>query len=268
MLLYLKNLFLETWKKTNTESIEFINKQKGLNPNVIIILIYTSICLACTNYMGNIYLYTEYLNNHSLYFKTNIYPILINPNTQIFIYLIFWVFILILFYILIPVILIKYIFKEKLSNYGIYFKNLKKDSSLYFYMLLFMIPLVFIVSTNKSFQLVYPFFKPPKGQLMPLFFYWEIAYFINFIAVEFFFRGFMLHGLKNQFGVYSIFIMVIPYCCIHFHKPFAEAMASIIAGIILGTLSLKSKSIFWGVVIHFSVAICMDLMALWQAGYF
>ena len=69
MLLYLKNLFLETWQKTNTESIEFINKQKGLNPNVIIILIYTSICLACTNYMGNIYLYTEYLNNHSLYFN-------------------------------------------------------------------------------------------------------------------------------------------------------------------------------------------------------
>jgi membrane protease YdiL (CAAX protease family) len=97
---------------------------------------------------------------------------------------------------------------------------------------------------------------------------WQILYFVQFICVEFFFRGFLLHGLKQKFGYYSVFIMTIPYCMIHFGKPMPETFSAIIAGIILGTLSLKSNSIWLGVAIHYSVAITMDLAAIWQLGYF
>ena len=60
--------------------------------------------------------------------------------------------------------------------------------------------------------------------------------------------------------------MTIPYCMIHFGKPMPEAIAAILAGIILGTLSLKSKNIWLGVLIHCSVALTMDLCSLWQKG--
>jgi len=53
---------------------------------------------------------------------------------------------------------------------------------------------------------------------------------------------------------------------IHFGKPFPETMAAIIAGIVLGTLSLKSRTIWMGVLIHYSVALTMDLSAVWQKG--
>ena len=78
----------------------------------------------------------------------------------------------------------------------------------------------------------------------------------------------MLHGIKKRFGFYSIWIMMIPYMMIHFQKPMPETIGAIFAGIILGTLSLKSRSIWLGVAIHYSVAITMDLAALWQKGYF
>lgn len=58
--------------------------------------------------------------------------------------------------------------------------------------------------------------------------------------------------------------MVIPYCIIHFGKPMTE---SIVAIIVLGFLSLKSKSILPGILIHYSVAIIMDFEALYQKGY-
>ena len=61
--------------------------------------------------------------------------------------------------------------------------------------------------------------------------------------------------------------MVVPYCMIHFGKPMAETIAAIVAGIALGILSLKSKSIP-GIFIHYSVAIAMDFAALYQKGYF
>ncbi len=76
----------------------------------------------------------------------------------------------------------------------------------------------------------------------------------------------MIHGTKQVFGFYSVFVMTIPYCMIHFGKPMPETIAAIVAGIVLGVLSLKSRSIWMGVAIHYSVAITMDLCSLYQKG--
>jgi membrane protease YdiL (CAAX protease family) len=53
---------------------------------------------------------------------------------------------------------------------------------------------------------------------------------------------------------------------IHFGKPLPEAIGSIVAGYILGYLSLKSKNIFPGMILHISVALTMDLLSLWHRG--
>jgi hypothetical protein len=53
---------------------------------------------------------------------------------------------------------------------------------------------------------------------------------------------------------------------VHFGKPFGETIAAIFAGLILGTLSLKSRSIVLGIIIHYSVAITMDIFALYREG--
>jgi hypothetical protein len=45
-----------------------------------------------------------------------------------------------------------------------------------------------------------------------------------------------------------------------------EALAAIVGGIALGTLSLKTRSIWWGAALHIAVAATMDLLALWHAG--
>jgi membrane protease YdiL (CAAX protease family) len=53
---------------------------------------------------------------------------------------------------------------------------------------------------------------------------------------------------------------------LHYGKPMLEALAAIIGGIGLGTLSLKTKSVWWGAALHISIAITMDLSALSHAG--
>ena len=86
------------------------------------------------------------------------------------------------------------------------------------------------------------------------------------MSLEFFFRGFLVHGLKRRFGFYCIVIAVMPYCMIHFGKPMPETLGAIFAGLALGTLSLFTRSIWLGVAIHVSVAVSMDLIALWYRG--
>lgn len=76
----------------------------------------------------------------------------------------------------------------------------------------------------------------------------------------------MVFGLEKNFGIYSIFISTIPYCMIHFGKPFPETIGAVIAGIVLGYLSLKSRSVIPGFILHCTVGVGMDLAALWQKG--
>lgn len=183
--------------------------------------------------------------------------------------LIYWASNVIFFYVVPPVILIKFVFKQNFSDYGLKFSGAFKDYKLYCIMLCVMIPLVLFFSHTQSFQERYPFYDVQKGEsFYPNFIIWEIFYLVQFFALEFFFRGFMLHGTKHRFGFYSVFVMTIPYCMIHYGKPFPETIAAIIAGIVLGTLSLKSRSIWLGVAIHYSVAITMDLCSLGQKGFF
>jgi membrane protease YdiL (CAAX protease family) len=97
---------------------------------------------------------------------------------------------------------------------------------------------------------------------------WEVVYAVQFVALEFFFRGFLVHGLKHRFGVYSVLVMTVPYCMIHFGKPMPEATASIIAGVALGLVSLATRSIWLGAALHISVAWGMDAACLARRGLF
>ena len=95
---------------------------------------------------------------------------------------------------------------------------------------------------------------------------WELIYFLQFFGLEFFFRGFLLHSLKPSIGIYSIFVMMVPYCMIHWGKPIPETFAAIFAGIFLGWLSYRNGNIWMGLVLHCTVAFSMDVMSLFNKG--
>jgi membrane protease YdiL (CAAX protease family) len=50
-------------------------------------------------------------------------------------------------------------------------------------------------------------------------------------------------------------------------KPPVEAAASIVGGLVMGTLAWRTKSIWWGVGVHVAVATVMDLMSLGHKGF-
>ena len=56
--------------------------------------------------------------------------------------------------------------------------------------------------------------------------------------------------------------MAVPYCMIHYGKPYLEACGAMVAGVVLGSLSMKTRSIYPGFLVHVTVAILMDILAL------
>ena len=255
------SIFVDTFKKIELEK-EHSNQ---FDKSVLLIFISSALSLVFIQYIGDLdfikSLKINWLNEAIKSIQQNF------PNNRLF-ELTYWVSIIFICYFVLPAIIIKTVLKQSLIDYGLSFKGIFNSYKTYLLFFLFMLPLVIFISFSESFQNKYPFYQPHNEGLFPNFFIWQCFYFLQFFALEFFFRGFMVHGLKKKFGLYSIFIMMIPYCMIHFQKPMPETIGAIIAGIVLGSLSLKSKSIWLGVAIHYSVAITMDIAALWQKGYF
>jgi membrane protease YdiL (CAAX protease family) len=179
--------------------------------------------------------------------------------------LIWWVSVINFSYLIIPVLFLK-LNKQKLSSYGLNFKIEKK--AFYYFILCFglMFPATLLFSSQDDFLERYPFYKSPTGTINTNQILWELLYISQFFSLEFFFRGFMVHFLKNKIGIYSILFMTIPYCMIHFGKPYTETLGAIFAGLILGAFSYKSGSIWLGFFLHISVALTMDFAAMYRLG--
>lgn len=182
------------------------------------------------------------------------------PMPKIWMYLYANAFSLIIYFV-IPSLFIYFVFRERIQDHGFRLRGIWRYKWLYLAMFLIVLPLVIVASRWPDFIRKYPFY-PNAGNSWSEFFIWETAYGLYFVALEFFFRGFLLFTLARYMGAYAIFVMVVPYVMIHFGKPFAETFGSVIAGAALGTLALRTRSIFGGVLIHVTIAWAMDISAI------
>jgi membrane protease YdiL (CAAX protease family) len=164
-------------------------------------------------------------------------------------------------YLVLPALVVVCMPGERLREYFISFKDFFKKLPIYLVLFTLVLPAVIIASRTEAFYHQYPFYKLANRSSFD-FWGWEALYWLQFLSLEFFFRGFLLHGLRYSLGSKAVFVMVIPYCMIHYGKPFPETMGAIGAGLILGTLAMRTRSIWGGVMIHVAVAFTMDFLAV------
>lgn len=141
------------------------------------------------------------------------------------------------------------------------------DAKPYFTMLLIMLPLIVAASFNEGFQRQYPMYKSTDAHLYMDVPEWvtvaayEFAYGLDFITVEYLFRGFMVIGMMSILGRGAVLSMAVVYCFLHFGKPAGEAISSIAGGYILGVVAYETRSIWGGIIVHMGIAWMMELIA-------
>ncbi|KAB2843393.1 MAG: CPBP family intramembrane metalloprotease, partial [Melioribacteraceae bacterium] len=69
-------------------------------------------------------------------------------------------------------------------------------------------------------------------------------------------------GLEEKFGMNAILIQMLPFVILHNGKPFVETLSAIIGAILLGYIAIRTRSIFYGVAIHFILFFSMDLFVV------
>jgi membrane protease YdiL (CAAX protease family) len=177
-----------------------------------------------------------------------------------------WVLARVIGYVLIPLPLWKLLFpKDSLLDMGLRGRGFFSHLWIYGLCLAVVVPAMLIVAKQPDFGTYYPFYKQSSRSWFD-FICWEAMYFLQFFALELFFRGWFLGALRRNFGAGAIFAMALPYCMIHYGKPYLEANGAIVAGVVLGSLAMRTKSIYAGFLVHITVAFSMDFLALWQRG--
>ena len=162
---------------------------------------------------------------------------------------------------LLPLVVWRLVFRhDSLLDFGLRTRGFREHAWIYAMFVTVMIPVMTIVARQPDFGSYYPFYRNASRSWMD-FGIWETMYIGQFLCLEIFFRGWWVRACRS-FGAGAIFSMVVPYCMIHFGKPYLEACGAIVAGTVLGSLSMKTRSIYAGFLVHITVAILMDFLAL------
>ena len=173
------------------------------------------------------------------------------------------------FTVFIPILVFYTLFdKHEKHIYGL--SAHKFDTKPYFTMLLIMLPLIIGASFNERFLTQYPMYKTsgahvylgvPEWITVAIY---ETAYGLDFITVEYLFRGFLVIGMISVLGRGAVLSMAVVYCFLHFGKPAGEAISSIAGGYILGVVAYETRSIWGGIIVHMGIAWMMELVAFTQ----
>ncbi len=251
----LNRLLLDPWAEIQRESAaERIRTADRFDPRPAMALVLCAVSLTLNEYVGSHGVFRSLFARFSgwHYFELASFA--------------WWTGIRVVGYALVPgIILIMQ--GQRLNEHGVSAKGVTTHLWTYVALLLAILPLVVIASRTEPFLATYPFYTDASRSPFDLA-VWEALYAVQFVALEFFFRGYLLFSLRPVMGVYSIFVTVVPYCLIHWPKPLPEVLGAIVAGTVLGTLALRTRSIWPGVAMHVAVAWTMDALALWTKGGF
>ena len=168
----------------------------------------------------------------------------------------------------VPALVIKFVFRQRLRDYGV---SLGQPAVWGRYLLVFgavMVPVIVIASRLPSLHGFYPRYPLARvgeypGASWGWFALCAAGWLVYFFAWEFFFRGFLLNLLAPRYGAgLAIAVQTIPFALMHFPKVETEAFSSIFAGVLLGIMAYRGRSMVGAWLLHWGVAFLMDLLVV------
>ncbi|MDR0704925.1 MAG: CPBP family intramembrane metalloprotease [Planctomycetaceae bacterium] len=163
----------------------------------------------------------------------------------------------------IPMGIVRYVFRESLADYGLRFGIPFRTVRSFLIASPIIILIAVLTGHNAAFFDVYPLNEMIRPQNIRIT-YWAFAlhaviYTGYYFGWDFLFRGFLQHGLSKQCGVSTaILIQTLASTMLHYGHPGSEIFGSIIAGLAWGILAFRTRSILSGFAQHSLLGIVLD----------
>ena len=245
----IRKVSVDQWRAIDRETVRAPGAAGTFKWQILVILVTVAVSLTLQEYIGDRGFFEDHFKPHGAdpYYTLKGFA--------------WWSGWRVLGYVVIPMTVLALMPGERIVDYLLSPRGYFKHLWIYAVLFLCVLPAVLLASTTPAFRHTYPFYRMANRSHLDLAL-WEGIYATQFVALEFFFRGFILSGLRRALGSNAIFVMIVPYCMIHYGKPLPETLGAIGAGLILGTLAMRTRSLWGGVLIHIGVAATMDILAL------
>lgn len=219
----------------------------GANRRTTIVLLTSAVCLAAWHLTGNYHFWLQ----HETDFMSLGFDAKVAAG-------IWFLIACVLFLGIVPLLVVKFVLRESLADYGIQWGNLTFATIC----CVLVAPLVIVIgygsAQSPEFQAMYPINPVAKTSAAAL--AWHlVGQLFWYAAWEFHFRGFLQHGVAKSNGITTgIWVQTLASTLAHFGKPGAEVFASIIAGVLWGALAWRTRSLLAGYIQHWLLGASLD----------
>lgn len=159
---------------------------------------------------------------------------------------------------LIPALVIRFVFHEPLSKYGLQVGDWRFGLFAALAMTPVMIALTYPLARDPHFLAEYPVFKG-AGASSVIFAAHCACYLGYYAGYEILTRGFLQFGLRERFGDWgAILVQTTVSCLFHIGKPSGEIYTSILGGLIWGIVVFRSRSLIYVLLVHWLLGVSLD----------
>jgi membrane protease YdiL (CAAX protease family) len=159
---------------------------------------------------------------------------------------------------LVPILIIKFVFHEPLSKYGVQIGDWKFGWLAAAVMAPVMIALTYPSANNPQFLAQYPLFNG-AGASAGIFAGYSILYLTYYLGYEMLMRGFIQFGLREQLGDWNaILVQTAISTLFHIGKPDGEIFSAMLGGLIWGIVVFRSRSLLYVLVVHWLLGVLLD----------
>lgn len=161
----------------------------------------------------------------------------------------------------IPLVLARAMWKKPLASFGVSVGDWRFGLAAVAILLPVISAAVLLPAANlHDMQATYPVDQAASDSMSRFLSYAAGRVLLFYVAWEFFFRGFLLFGLRDTLGsTAAVMIQVIPSALWHIGYPTAELYASIVGGVLFGWLALRTGSILWPLILHAGIGLVTDI---------
>jgi membrane protease YdiL (CAAX protease family) len=154
-------------------------------------------------------------------------------------------------YLLIPLVIILFVFRENPREYGFTVGEWKIGLLITALAIILIAPVLWFASHGGAMKAYYQ----PQLAGLP----WNTL--LDLFGWEFFFRGFILFAYLRRFGTDALWLQAVPFALAHIGKPELETLSTILGGFAFGWVAYRTRSFIYPFLIHWFVASFTILVA-------
>lgn len=165
----------------------------------------------------------------------------------------------VLLYLVVPLVIIVFIFRESPAEYGFRLGDWKWGLSLTLAACAGMTLILWLLLRGDTSMQDY--YAPLLDGPLPL----PLYTLLELIGWEFLFRGWILFGYARKFGPEALWLQAVPFALAHIGKPEIETLSTIFGGFVFGWIAWRAGSFLYPFLIHWYI---FTLVVLLAGGFF